>query len=135
MICANCKYEWYWFCLKESLPGHYDEGGNCYGLQYSKCQCFSNRICVFLFQLLLQILGILKFIAISPIYFYIFVYERIKELNYDAYCFFIVFITFYYCLVMFVYALYIIFTLSLIMLFYWPFKRKIKDYIDEIWEF
>ena len=133
MICANCKYEWCWFCLKESLPGHYDEGGNCYGLQYSKCQCFSYRICAFLYQLLLQILGILKFIIISPIIFYIFIFERIKELYYDVYSFFTALITFFYCLVMFIYSLYIIFSLSLIMLFYWPFKRKIKEYIDDFW--
>lgn len=130
MICANCKYEWCWLCLKESLPGHYDEGGNCYGLQYSNSQCFSNRICVFLYHLLLQILGILKFIALSPINLYIFIFERIKEIYYDVICFFNAFVVFYFCLILLVYTLYITFTLSLIMFFYWPFKKKIDEYMD-----
>ena len=131
MICANCKYEWCWLCLKESLPGHFDEGGNCEGLQYVKSQCFSNRLCVFFYHLLFQILGILKIIFITPVIFYLFIFKMIEDINYDVNAFFKFFIAFFSCLTKFIYALYASVFLSIIMLFYWPFKMKINELIDD----
>ncbi len=131
MNCINCKYEWCWLCLKESLPGHFDEGGNCNGLQFTEYQCFSNRGCVFLYHLLLQILGILELIFFSPFYFCKFVFQFIREINYDVNAFFIFFITFYFCLTKFIYSLYVVFFISIIMLFYWPLKIKINEFIEE----
>lgn len=89
MICTNCKYEWCWLCLKESLPGHYDEGGNCEGLQFSKYQCFSNRFCVFLYHICLNFLCMGKLFFMSPVIIFVFFYDFIKDINDDLNCFFI----------------------------------------------
>ena len=133
MTCINCKYEWCWYCLKESLPGHYDEGGYCEGLQFTKSQCFSNRFCVFLYHFLLQILGILKFVFLSPITFFIFIFKIIEDINDDVIGFFKFFITFYYYLIVFVYVIYVLVICSIIMTLYWPLRRKISDLVDELW--
>lgn len=132
MTCANCKYEWCWYCLKESLPGHFDDGGNCAGLQYTKCQCFSNRFCVFLYQFLLQILGIIKFDLLLPFYFIRFLNEKVEDINKDAICFFKFFIIFSFFIIVFVYGVYVMIILSVIMTFYWPLKRKMLELLGEI---
>ena len=132
MICANCKYEWCWLCLKESLPGHYDEGGNCEGLQYSKYQCFSNRFCVFLYHILLNLLDVGKLFFMSPLIIFIFFYDFIKDINNDLNCFFHAFITFFYFINKIIYGIVIMFILSILMIFIWPLKRAVSSLFDDI---
>ena len=127
MTCSNCKYEWCWLCLQESLPGHYNAGGKCEGLQFSNCQCLSNRFCFFLYKFIFHILGILKLICLFPIVFYLFVFEKIKDINYDVYSIITAFITFYFCLFLFVHAICLMFIISTIMIFCCPLKRKITE--------
>ena len=47
MTCSFCKYEFCWICFQEYKSGHYDLGGNCFGLQNFKYLFFSNKICIF----------------------------------------------------------------------------------------
>ena len=132
MTCINCKYEWCWLCLKESLPGHYDEGGNCEGLQYSKCQCFSNRFCVFLYHFLLHLFEILKLNGLLIIALFVFILEIIEDINNNVHPFFMAFITFYFYLIIFIYVIFALIIISILMTFYWPLIRKISDKIDNI---
>lgn len=61
IICFNCKYNWCWLCLQECKPNHFDLNKKCFGLQYAKSSCFSNRLCLILIQILLQKIFVLPF--------------------------------------------------------------------------
>lgn len=134
MICTNCKYEWCWLCLKESLPGHYDEGGNCEGLQFSKYQCFSNRFCVFLYHICLNFLCVGKLFFMSPVIIFVFFYDFIKDINDDLNCFFHIFITIFYFINKIIHGIVIMFILSILMIFIWPLRRTISSLFDDIFD-
>ena len=61
ITCFNCKYQWCWLCMEEYKYDHYDFGSKCFGLQYSKCICFSNKFCLCLIQILIYLAKILLF--------------------------------------------------------------------------
>ena len=131
MTCINCKFEWCWLCLKESLPGHYDEGGNCQGLQFTKCQCFSSRFCVLLYHFILNLLGILKFIFLTPAILAISAYKIFEKINGDVNGFFIFFSVAYFCFIILIYVMSVVFIISFVMIFCWPLTRKISELYDE----
>ena len=133
MTCRNCKYEWCWICLQESLPGHYDPGGQCEGLQYSNCPCLSNQFCAFLYRFLFNVLGCLKLLAMFPFVFYAALFMLIKEINDNDIIFiFKIFIVFNICLCFFIYATSIMLIIFIIMIFCFPFKRFISEKFDDI---
>jgi hypothetical protein len=133
MTCRNCKYEWCWICEQESLPGHYDPGGQCEGLQYSNCPCLSNQFCLVLYKFLLHILECLKLFCMFPAAFYMALFKLIKEINYN-YDFFLfkALISFYICLCFFVYGTCIMLIILIIMIFCFPFKRFIIEKFDDL---
>ena len=136
MTCRNCKYEWCWICLQESLPGHYDPGGQCEGLQYSNCPCLSNKFCAFLYRFLFHLLGCLKLFGMFPLVFYVALFRLIKEINNNDIIFiFKFFIVFYICLCFFVFATSIMFIIFIIMIFCCPFKRFISEKFDDILDY
>ena len=136
MTCRNCKYEWCWICLQESLPGHYDPGGQCEGLQYSNCPCLSNKFCAFLYRFLFHLLGCLKLFGMFPLVFYVALFRLIKEINNNDIIFiFKFFIVFYICLCFFVFATSIMFIIFIIMIFCFPFKRFISEKFDDILDY
>ena len=47
MTCPECKYEWCWLCKAKCEKGHFKIGGACYGLQFTKKDCWNN--CLFLY--------------------------------------------------------------------------------------
>ena len=79
MTCYNCKYEWCWFCEQECKPGHYEFGGKCFGLQFSKCNFLSNRFCLTLMQISIYLLLVFAIIFLLP--FAIFIAINRKLLN------------------------------------------------------
>ena len=73
MICGNkaCKFEFCWLCLKESLPGHYEEGP-CSGMQFIDPDSFFYRLeqkypilyyVFFFFKMILLIIGFCLFVC------------------------------------------------------------------------
>ena len=69
MTCTYCKYQFCWLCMNEYKSGHYDLTGNCFGLQYSKAECFSNKLCICLYNNMTFILKLI--IKISDDFYYI----------------------------------------------------------------
>ena len=136
MTCTNCKYEWCWICLQESLPGHYDQGGQCEGLQYSNCPCISNKFCAFLYRIPFHIFECLKLFGIFPVVFYVAIFKIVKDINYhDDFCIYRlarIFIIFFYCLCFFVYATSMMTLIFILAIFCFPFKRFISEKFDEI---
>ena len=89
ITCFNCKYEWCWLCLQEYEPNHFELNGKCFGLQYAKSECFSNRFCIILYQILIFIAKQIAFALFgSAFFFFLFCYFIYNELlgNYYA-CF------------------------------------------------
>ena len=134
MTCRNCKYEWCWICLQETLPGHYGPGGKCEGLQFSNWPCLSNKFCLILYRFLFHILECLQIFAIFPAVFYMALYELIDKINNDDDKFFIfkIFIIFYICLCFFIYVTSIMSIIFIIIIFCCPFKRFISEMFDKI---
>ena len=76
ITCSNCKYQWCWLCQQEYKKGHYDFKGNCFGLQYSKLSCFSNRVCIIIYQILIIIAKFIGFSIAGPTVLFISIYHR-----------------------------------------------------------
>jgi len=74
--CLNCKYEWCWLCQQKYTSDHYDLKGKCFGLQYSKLSCFSNKACLFIFQILILIAKLICFAIASPSVLFVFIYHK-----------------------------------------------------------
>ena len=133
MTCRNCKFEWCWICGLESLPGHYDPGGKCEGLQYSNCPCLSNKFCLILYKFLFHILECLKLFIMFPVIFYVAILKLMKEIDYkEDLIVFRFFVVFYFCLCFFIYATSIMSIIFIIMIFCFPFKRFISEKFDDI---
>ena len=74
--CLNCKYEWCWLCQQKYTSDHYDLKGKCFGLQYSKLSCFSNKACIFILQMLILIAKLICFAIASPSALFVFIYHK-----------------------------------------------------------
>ena len=73
ITCFNCNYNWCWLCLQECKPNHYDNG-ICYGLQYTKCTCVSNKFCLFLYQILKFLVKSICFAILGSGFFFLVIY-------------------------------------------------------------
>ena len=76
ITCLNCKYQWCWLCQKEYNSDHYGIKGNCFGLQYTKLSCFSNKACIIITQILILIAKIIGFSIAGPVALFIYIYHR-----------------------------------------------------------
>ena len=85
ITCSNCKYEWCWLCQQEYRDGHYDFKGNCLGLQNSKLSCFSNRLCIILYQILIIIAKLIGFSIAGPTVLFIYIYHECIWSNNEIY--------------------------------------------------
>jgi len=74
--CLNCKYEWCWLCQQKYTSDHYNLKGKCFGLQYSKLSCFSNKACIFILQILILIAKLICFAIASPSALFVFIYHK-----------------------------------------------------------
>ena len=136
MTCSNCKYEFCWFCMQKYEIGHYDLNGKCIGLQTCDCLCFSNRICIFLYQILMYILKIIGFAIICPVFTFVMTYHALWD-HFDIYNspaevishISVIFL----CLSTYWISLSVISSfISLLMVFIWPLQHKIFEAISEI---
>ena len=132
MTCSNCKYQWCWLCLKEYFPDHFEAGGNCEGLQYTNYKCFSNRFNVFLYHLIIHIFYIFKLIAVSPVVFYIKVFNIIDYINSEMKKLAAFFIIFFLEVCLFTYIICITSLISFLTFFYWPLQTKFNDWFNDI---
>ena len=79
IICSNCQYQFCWLCLKQYKSDHYDLSGKCFGLQYAKCFCFSNKLCLCLYTILMVILKIIGFAILAPFIFFVVLHCKFME--------------------------------------------------------
>ena len=73
ITCFNCNYNWCWLCLQECKPNHYDNG-ICYGLQYTKCSCVSNKFCLILYQIVMFLVKNICFAILGSGFFFGLIY-------------------------------------------------------------
>ena len=76
ITCLNCKYQWCWLCQQQYNDDHYGIKGNCFGLQYIKLSCFSNKVCIIITQILILIAKLIGFSIVGPLAIFIFIYHR-----------------------------------------------------------
>ena len=131
IICFNCRYEFCWLCLKEYTPDHY-EGGICSGLQFSRFECLSNKLILYLRRIGLVLLKNLGFFFIFPFLFSFILYARLYEMITDNEDDILVlwglsgiFVCFTFLAPLFCISS----ILTVLMLFIWPLHDKIFDII------
>jgi hypothetical protein len=138
ITCFNCKYNWCWLCLQECNPHHYDLNGTCFGLQYAKSSCFSNKFCLILCQILIFLTKNICFAILGPCFFFIYIYSEIiydKFLEHNINCF-SKFISYISAIILYISlsgTLLSLFTfVSILMLFIWPLHALIFEIVDKI---
>ena len=67
MTCPECKYEWCWLCKAKCEKGHFKIGGGCYGLQFTKTDCWNNCLFLYGYKLLMWLFQSLIIIFYAPI--------------------------------------------------------------------
>ena len=72
MTCPECKYEWCWLCKSKCEKGHFKIGGGCYGLQFTKINCWNNCLFLYGYKFLMWCLQSLMIIFYAPIIMFIF---------------------------------------------------------------
>ena len=77
--CINCNYEFCWLCLNKYKSGHFDLDGKCFGLQYANCLCFSNRLCLCLYKLLIIFVKFLLFALFGSFGFFIALHIKLYD--------------------------------------------------------
>ena len=137
ITCFNCKYNWCWLCLQECKPHHYDLNGACFGLQYAKSSCFSNKFCLILCQILIFLTKNICFAILGPCFFFIYIYSEIydKFIEHNINCFskcisYISTINLYISLSGSLLSLFTF--VSILMLFIWPLHALIFKIVDKI---
>ena len=136
ITCFNCNYNWCWLCLQECKPNHYDNG-ICYGLQYTKCTCVSNKFCLFLYQILKFLVKSICFAILGSGFFflviYIVIYDKFQGDNINCFSKVISFIS---IINLFISLSGILISLStfvsILMLLFWPLHKLIFKGIDNI---
>ena len=66
MTCPECKYEWCWLCKSKCEKGHFKIGGGCYGLQFTKKDCWNNCFFLYGYKLLMWLLQSIIIIFYIP---------------------------------------------------------------------
>ena len=89
ITCTYCKYEFCWLCMNEYKSGHYDLNGSCFGLQYSKADCFSNKLCICLYNNTIFILKLIAFAILIPFALSIYILYKISDKynDFEGICF------------------------------------------------
>ena len=127
MTCTNCRYEWCWICRNEYKEGHYGVGQKCEGLLFDTEPNYLLVNAPFIYR----VLKILLFWFIFPFFFICICFGKIfpdiaDKLEDIAFIFFIS------ILILMTIVLYVpLFSIGsivvLIMIFYWPFQRKMLN--------
>ena len=129
ITCTYCKYEFCWLCMQEYNSNHYKLSSNCFGLQNVNYECFSNRFCVFLYNILIFFAKNIVFAILAPFITFLFIFDSlIVYFNTEDKCcseFFS-----YYSVIILCFSLYgllILFSglISILMFIIWPLHRKI----------
>ena len=128
ITCFNCKYQWCWLCNQKYEDGHYKMGGSCFGLQYSKNSCFSNKLCLFFYKLLMILLKSIGFAILAPIVLFLIIFTQISK--YRHYCKSAQYISYLSIILLSLstfYSFLIIISsiLSILMIFIWPLNNII----------
>ena len=79
ITCSNCQYQFCWLCLQEYKSDHFDPSGKCFGLQYANCLCFSNKLCLYLYMILIFVLKNLGFALLASFVFIVILYYKFKD--------------------------------------------------------
>ena len=139
ITCINCKYEWCWLCKKEYKPGHYGIGKKCEGLKYEKKpndSCLNNKVLYYI----RRAKTLFRFYLDFPYFFVLFISVKfmgklIDKINskskyfHKCYAYTLLLIIF----LLFFKLLFIGTIVLMIILFYWPFQRKVlNEYYDMV---
>ena len=130
ITCSNCNYQWCWICLNEYDSNHFDMNGKCFGLQYAKCKCFSNKLCLFLYELLIILLKFLGLSILTPFILFIALHQKFyDEIDYFDNFVSIVssFSIFFLCLSFGILLISISAFISIIITIFWPLQNIIID--------
>ena len=71
MTCAECKYQWCWLCKSKYDKGHYEIGGGCYGLRFTKKNCWNNCFFLYGYKFLMWCLQSLMIIFFIPVFAFV----------------------------------------------------------------
>ena len=129
MTCTYCKYEFCWLCMQKYDSNHYKSSFTCYGLQYNKSECLSNRFCLILYNLLLLFLKNIGFVILAPFFIFATIFDSIYRKFEAKYICFSEFIS--HCsvivLCLSLYGLLVLLSsfFSFLMFIIWPLHRKI----------
>ena len=132
ITCSNCKYQWCWLCQQEYRKGHYDFKGNCFALQFSKLSCFSNKVCIIIYQILIVIAKIIGFSIAGPTVLFIFIYDKFICSKNRIYNNFVVIISHVAIFLLSIFFLPCLFIFSFLNSVLMIFIRPYQDFIVEL---
>ena len=72
MTCPECKYQWCWLCKGKYDKGHYEIGGGCYGLRFTKKDCWNNCFFLYGYKLLMWLLQSIIIIFYIPCLMFVY---------------------------------------------------------------
>ena len=75
MTCPECKYEWCWLCKSHCEKGHFKIGGGCYGLQFTKTDCWNNCFFLYGYKFLMWLFQSIIIIFYAPCLMFAFGYS------------------------------------------------------------
>lgn len=135
MTCIYCKYQFCWLCMEKYDCNHYGIYSNCYGLQNSNKKCFSNRLCIFLYNLLFLFLKNIAFVFLAPFITFIYIFKKIYHIFIKGYISGLFECLSYCSLILLCLSLYgslvlISGFISFLMFIIWPLHKKIFEIIN-----
>ena len=72
MTCPECKYQWCWLCKSKYDKGHYEIGGGCYGLRFTKKNCWNNCFFLYGYKFLMWLLQSIIIIFYIPCLMFVY---------------------------------------------------------------
>ena len=122
MTCVCCSYEWCWLCRKEYNSDHFSNLGDCEGLQYAT-QRIQHSL---LYRIIIKILKFMLFFVGFPLFFICIISDIfLDSINPRGFIEFLLYIyIFEIYLLLYPLLLSLGSIVILIMIFYWPFQRK-----------